>query len=245
MRRLVSVLAVSIIVLTAFFVFYSAGDGCQGGCYTPCNGCYLTATAEAGVVKESSDNARLAGAFMLQDVGTPFPEDKCHLGPFPQPNTTPTLHEYAILATQVGDEPGSERPLCFFEVDLVGNGSRSTSRMFAGEATTFYVSQGEITFTNDDSKGATNGVVLVDPDHLTGNPDLPTDRDGTKRVKAGSAPVTLTQGGKVFLDNQCNRVDLIYENTGDGTAVLFISSAPKDELPEPEVDGILEDTPTC
>ncbi|MFL5759810.1 MAG: hypothetical protein ACJ789_08725 [Thermomicrobiales bacterium] len=209
----------------------------------------MTATAEAGAVKESSENARVAGAgaFMLQGGGgTPRPEDRCHVAPFPQPETTATLQEYAVLATQVEGTPESERPLCFIEVDLVGGGSRSTSRVFPGEATTFYVGQGQIKFTNDGSKGATKGFVRVDSNHLvSGTEGFDPDRDGTWKVEAGDSSFDLEPGGRVDLDNQCNRVDLIYENTGDGTAVIYIASAPKDEKPEPTSDGSLEDTPAC
>src|SRR5262245_36807668 len=131
MRRIISVCAIAILVLTGFVVFQASGDGCQGGCYTPCNGCYLTATAEAGVAEESSLNARSAGvdAFTLQDATpgateTPVPEDKCHLGTIQLGTEVRQVLGYAVLAT----DP-SERPLCLFEIQLPP-GDISTSRVF-------------------------------------------------------------------------------------------------------------------
>jgi hypothetical protein len=116
----------------------------------------------------------------------------------------------------------------------------STSRVFPGEATTYYVSEGQIQFSNDPSKGA-KGYVLVKPGALDSPPDLPADRDGTFRAEAGASPFTLGKGGSFFLDDlqQGERVDLFYQNCSEAPATLVIASAPQGETPEPEI----EDTP--
>jgi hypothetical protein len=238
MRRIISVCAVSVIVLTAFLVFYVPGEGCQGGCINPCNGCYLTATAEAGGSQEPSGNARAAaaGADALMQEATPGPEET---PPFEGEGPCLLGYDFPELVTLLGRaemdlDPQTDRPLCLIDIVLPPE-EDSNSYMSQGETDTFYVCEGEITFKVNDHPmwSLDKGVVRVVPGPLDSAGELleaglDDQLDGSYQTRPGTSPTfTLSAGSSIYLDFQETDAALSYTNMGsEENAALLISSAP-------------------
>jgi hypothetical protein len=236
MRRIVPVLIAFVLVLTSFLIYYEPGEGCQGGCINPCNGCFLTATAEEGGAQDPSGNAREPGAgadAFLQDQETPTfstpplqGTGPCFLGKdFPE---LVSLLGIAVL------DPEQDRPLCLIDIALP-SGEDSNSYVRSGETDTFYVCEGDITFVVSDYPNwdpDDNGSVRVVPgpsdsaDELMGA-GLDDQFDGSYRADMGDT-FTLSAGSSIYLDDQQDDVFLLYSNDGGGAEMgdMLISSAP-------------------
>jgi hypothetical protein len=224
MRRIVLILMASIIVLTGFLFSYVPADACHVGCYTPCHGCY-------------SEDARMrgaaSGAFSLQGTpppGTPTPAELCDLGPLDFEGATKQFLGFAHREPEEGLGQNNvpvdnvpDIPLCEFQVLLapgLSPASFSDSLVDSGEAAVFHVSQGAIDFCNDTAEEA-NGFLRV---HLNDDPNDGDDvtnldplDDGTDTFLAEPGDIfTLSDGGSIYLDNQPERVALIYQYAGGG-----------------------------
>jgi hypothetical protein len=235
MRRIVSVLVASVLVLTALFIYYEPGEGCTGGCITPCNGCFLTATAEAGGAQDPSGNARAAaaGADALMQESTPT---TFGTPPFTGFGDCLLGYDFPELVTLLGMaklDPDQNRPLCLIDIQLPP-GRTSNSYVLSGETDTFYVCAGDITFEVSDYQNwdPDKGFVRVVPGPSDSEDELLdaglTDQgDGSFRADMGVS-YTLSTGSSIYLDEQPDDVFLMYTNSGGGeeNAELLISSAP-------------------
>jgi len=236
MRRIVPVLAATVLVLTSFLFSYVPADACHGGCYTPCHGCYLEGNKGAGA---STENGRMPGAaadaFMLQDA-TPTPEDICNEGlidPENFPNTTRELRGFAHREQEAqGENRFPDVPLCEIEIFLnetfaePPNPALSTSLVSPGEATVFVVHQGRIEFINENAEGGSGYLRVVpmdgdDFDELT----LIDGEENTYLAELGDT-FTLSAGASIYLDNQPGIVALRY---------TIVEPGPEPLTGEPEV----------
>jgi hypothetical protein len=234
MRRIISVCVVAIVVLTATLFWYEPADACHGGCYQPCNGCYLEGTPAAGA---TGQNARVrggaSGAISLQGTpeATPAPEELCDLGTEVFEGATAKLLGFAHREPE-----GPPIPLCEFQILLEPGftfpGGSSNSLVETGEATVFHVHQGVIMFELDDPEGVTGPNFLRVLPAGTANEELSDldepAADGT-RLAEFEDTFTLDVGASIYLDNQPNTVALLYTHVDGDPAELRIYSAPPEE----------------
>jgi hypothetical protein len=163
------------------------------------------------------------GCYSTPEIG----EGPCLLG-----HDAPRLLGAAVLDREL------RRPLCLIEITL-GSGISSNSYVEHGEADTFYVRSGTITFTLNDVEDwdLDIGFVRVVPGPEDNPEDLLTaglddQGDGSYLAELGDGPFNLSAGGGILLDNQNDDVGLSYANNDGEEAILVITSAPLTELPE-------------